>query len=284
MAGGILQASDWSLAGSWSSAAKPTDNDHAIVPGTLNADVTMSLDEGGVDCNLIEIHHLFSRRVGTSAAPIAICTDLLRVYGSNGFYFDCDHDDAANHIVDVTVLKCPNRNTPVELGSKAPVAAVQAHWDRIMASRCNLTMKSNTYWAATGVLDVGYVSNPRDDVRVALAAGGQTLPLLRQNGGRVESDIIITDAQVKGGTLVQDTVTPTLVHVYDGATLVLNHTAATTIYVHDGGMLDLMQNAQEKTLTNLFLSPAANILWVQNTTNTPGLHTVTNLWDYRGSV
>lgn len=284
MSGGQLNATDWSTAGNWSSAAKPVDNDDAIISNTLAADVTMSADEGGVDLDLLDVPPLYNFRVGTSAAPIAITSDLIRVYGSSGFYFHCDHNDAATHICDVTLLQCRTPNVPVELGSATTVGAGEAHWDKIVANRCQLTLKANIIWTATGILQVGFVTNPLGDVRAELAAGGPTLPTLLQNGGRVESDVVITLGYICAGTLVQDAATATTLHVLNGATLQLDHTALTTVHVWPGGTLDLMQNSLQKTITTAYFYPGSTIVWEENTANTPGLHTITNKYDYRAGA
>lgn len=281
MANRTLTGDDWSTPGDWG-GTKPVDDDTAIIPATnANRALIMSGDEGGLDVDLLTVHHGFKGTFGVSATPLALAGDLIRVYGSSGFYMECDHDDAATHTCDVTLLQCRNANTPVELGSVAQVGGFDGKWDKVKAQRCNLTVKSNIVWTATGLLEVGYVSNPAGDVRVSLAASGPTLPTLRQNGGRVESHVVIAAGEIAGGILVQDDATPVLLHVYRGATLQLDHTAATTIYVHDGGTLDLLKNAKYKTITTLYLDPLANVIWEQDTANTPGLHLVTNLYDYR---
>lgn len=275
-----LNGLDWSTAGHWDNG-KAADTDTAIIPAT-NDNIALTMgDEGGVDLDVLVVHHGFKGTMGVSASPIGVAANLIRLYGSSGFYWENDHDDVAEHTVDKCLVQCRNNSVPVELGSKATVAGGIASWEEVWAKRGNVTIKANLLWNASGLLEVGYVGNRLSDVRAALVAGGATLPLLRQNGGRVESDVIITAGEVMGGTLVQNIATPVLLHVYSGATLVLNHTAATTIHVHDGGMLDLLDNAKEKTITNLTLHPKANIRWLQDTTNTPGLHVVTNLYDYR---
>lgn len=280
MADTSLNGVDWSTAGHWDNG-KPADNDSASIPATNdNRAITMG-DEGGVDVDLLTVHHGFKGTMGTSASPIGVAADLIRVYGSSGFYWENDHDDVAEHTVDKCILQCRNNSVPVELGSKTTVGAGSATWTNVWAKRGHVTIKANLLWTASGLLEVGYVGSPANDVQAILAASEATLPLLRQNGGRVESQVVITAGEIMGGTLVQDTATPVLIHVYSGATLVLNHTAATTIEVHDGGTLDLLQNARFKTITTLTLHPKANIRWLQDVAATPGLHTVGTLNDYR---
>lgn len=276
MSAGILNATDWSTAASWSSGSKPVSNDDAVVPNTLAANVTMAGDETAVDLDLLVVHRGFVNTFGTSAAPLKFSADLIKVFGSSGFYFT-----GTDVSTDEIRLQMPTNTTPVELGN-----ADTGDFTRIICQRGLITLKANILFSASGMVEVGWMNDAVGDVRVILAAAADTLPNLRMNGGRVMSDAVITLAHICGGTLTQDTVAVTTAYVYSGGILQLNGsgTVATTVVVYDGGTLDLLQTALQKTITTLYLFPGAKVLWDTNDVGaTPGLHTITNLFDLRNA-
>lgn len=281
MSAGLLNASDWSTAANWSSGSKPIDDDDAIVPNTLGANVTMSGDETGIDLDLLKVQRGFTKTFGTSAAPLQFAADLIKVFGSSGFYFECSDTGTPNQTTDEIRLQMPDANTPVELGTDS--AATLGDFARIICQRGLITLKGNISFTATAQVEVGYMNDPAGDVRLIIASGADTLPNLRMNGGKVKSDGPITTAHVCGGTLTQDTAAVTTAYVYRGGRLELNGsgTVATTVIVYAGGWLDLLKTSFQKTITTLYLFPGANVIWDQNLSGSPGLHTITNPFDMR---
>ncbi len=268
---------NWSTGGNWSGTGKPVDADDVMIPKALGSDVTMSADEGDVDLDLLHVHKFYPGRVGTSGAPIKIAADLIEVFGSSGFYFECDDQGAPNHTTDEVRIATPTPDTPVELGNAT--GSTLGDFDRVGINRGNLTCKASIKWTAAAHLEVGFLNNLDSDAHVTLAATGPTLANLRMNGGRVESNVVITRADVCGGILVQDIAAITTVYVYRGGVLHLNGqgTVATTVVVYDGGTLDLLQTADDKILTDLTLWPGSIIKWSPNDVGAdPGLHTITN--------
>jgi len=276
MSGGVLNATDWSTAENWSSGAIPVSTDDTVVPNTLAANVTMSGDESAVALDLLHVHRGFTNTFGTSASPLQFSSEFTKVFGSSGFYME-GTDVTSEEIR----LQMPANNTPVELGN-----ADAGDFTRIICNRGLVTLKANILFSAAGMVEVGWMTDRNGDVRVVLAAGADTLPNLRMNGGRMTSDAIITLAHLCAGTLTQDTAAITTVYVYDGARLELNGsgTVATTVVVYGGGTLDLLQTALQKTVTTLYLFPGAKVIWDTNDVGaTPGLHTISNLFDLRNA-
>lgn len=275
MAFKTLNGADWSTAADWDTASKPVDDDVAIIPGTNGNNIIMAGDEGGVDLDALDVHRLFANLVGTSASPIAIAADLIKVYGSTGFFFECDHDDAADHFVDECVIQ-PDRGTPVELGSRAQGGGFDAFWKQIMLNRGQVTLKSNILYDTDGIVEVGYVNRRDSDVMAVIASGGPTLPNLRINGGRVENNSVATDTWLAGGTLVQDLAAATSLYIYSGGVCEYNHTSSTLVVVYAGGTLDLLKNADAKTITTLWTFPGSTLIY------DPTLHTFTTHKDFGG--
>jgi len=283
MSGGILNASDWSTAANWSSASKPVNDDDTVIPNTLNDNVTMSADESDLDVDLLHVQKGFTGTFGTSASPLVFAADLIKVFGSSGFYMEVGDGTTSSGITDEIRLQMRTPNTPVELGKEA--AASLGQFERIICERGLITLKGNVNFTATAVVEVGYMNDQAGDVRVIIGSGADTLPNLRMNGGRVTSDGAITTATVCNGILTQDTAAVTTVFVYRGGRLELNGsgTVATTVVIYDGGWLDLLQTSFQKTITTLYLFPGANIIWDQNLSGSPGLHTITNPFDMRNA-
>jgi len=266
---------NWSTTGNWDNG-KPASTDYAYIPPSLSYNVTMTGDETAVDCYLIEVHRDYRGTVGTSGSPIQISTDVLKVFGSTGFYMEAT-DGQLGH----TLIQCPDANTPVQLGTES--GGGDGEWDRIMLDRGKLTVAAGLLWDDAG----GELVTTGSQATAILTTGGDTLPSLYMNGGSVYSDVAITAAHLAGGTLYQDTALATTVHVFEGATYVLNHTAATNVIIHTGGTLDMMQNSDFKTITNLYTYRGSRLIWDPEWDATPpspvyGLHTVTNWYDYRG--
>lgn len=276
MANKTLVGDDWSTAADWDGAAKPVDNDVAIIPGTNGNNIVMTGDEGGVDLDALDVHRLFKNRVGSSATPIAIAADLIKVYGSAGFYFECDHDGLADHFVDECVIQMPTNATPVELGSVAQGGGFDAKWKQIMLNRGMATLKSNIVYDTGAIVEVGYVNRRDSDAKLTIASGGPTLPNLRVNGGRVENNSVATDAWLTGGTLVQDLAAATSLYIYAGGVCEYNHTSSTLIVVYGGGTLNLLKNAKVKTITTLWTFPGSKLIY------DPTLHTFTTHKDFGG--
>lgn len=273
MAGGLLNATDWSTNGNWSSGTKPAIGDEAIIPNTNAANITIAGDETAVDLDMLYVQRGYTNTFGTSASPLQFSADLIKVLGSSGFYFE-----GTDVTTDEIRLQMPNNNTPVELGN-----ADTGDFERVICNRGLITLKANILFSATGIVEVGWKNDRANDVRVIIASGADTLPNLRMNGGTVTSDGAITEAHIRAGTLTQDTAAVTTAYVYDGARLELNGngTVATTVVVYGGGTLDLLQTSFLKTITTLYLFPGANIVWDKRTydaggVNTEGLHVITN--------
>ena len=291
MAGGLLNATDWSTDGNWSTGTKPdtsADTD-AVIPHSLDANVTMAGDESDVDFGLLHVQKGFTGTFGTSASPLVFAADMIKVFGSSGFYMEVGDGTTSSGITDEIRLQMRTPKTPAELGKEA--AASVGEFQRVICQRGLITLKANIQFTATADVEVGYMTDQAGDVRVIIGSGADTLPNLRMNGGTVTSDGPITTAHVCSGTLTQDTVAVTTVFVYrngrlelNGSTAAIGGPVATTVVVYDGGWLDLLQTSFQKTITTLYLMPGSNVIWDTNNVGaTQGLHTITTLHDLRNA-
>lgn len=269
MANKTITGDDWSVAGDWD-PSRPVTGDTAIVPPTNGNNIIMGAgDDGGVDLGAFNVHHLFKNLIGSSPTPIAVGgADLITVYGSTGFYFEADHDDVADKTIDQCVIQMPNNGTPVELGSRASVASVDALWAELMLNRGHVTLKSNILYTAGAIVRVNSFSRP-DDVTLIIASGGPTLPNLRINGGLAKNNSVATDITLSSGKLVQDLAAATNLYIHKGGWCDYDHTSATLIEVMAGGTLDLLKNAKVKTITTLWTHPGSTLIY------DPNLHTFT---------
>lgn len=268
----------WGTDANWSSLAKPVNNDDAIIPPELAYNVSMPGDETGVDLDLLQVHRDYARTFGTSASPIQIASDVLKIFGSTGFYFEGADDGGAGLQIDETLIQMPNANTPVELGTKA--GSTSGEWIQIRVDRGALTIKANCLFTAAGELVLNSAA-----ASAILTEGADTLEHLRVNAGTVLSNITISHARIHGGVVTQDKAVISEAHVFGGGRLVYDHATLSTVIVYNGGTLDLLQNAVKKTIGHLYLYPGANILWDPDRTGDGGpggLHSVSNFHDFRG--
>lgn len=281
--GGILQAADFSVDGSYSTGAKPagtSDND-VMIPSQLGVDVVKgAFNYGAVptDLDVLTVDKGFSRLVATSGTPLQISTKLLRMYGSSGFYFEGDDDGTTAKPIDDVLIDCAP-NTPVELGTASGSHADQDYEDTITVRSGNVTLKTNCDLNAACKV---FVDGAGATLNISDGMPNPVVSLI-VTAGLVKSAGEITTATLLGGTLIQDTSLLTTVFVGPGATFVLNHTACTNIFVFGGGTVDFTQMSRDfKDVALMYLYKGANVIGqFQQGGFTASPVNVTTLFDFR---
>lgn len=284
MAGGFCSGAAWGTPANWTDgAAIPVNTSLAMMPASNTNNITDSGgDANGIDLALLKTCPNFVGMLGTSAAPIKTAADLVQVYGSGGFYFECDENGVGALKTDRVEIMCPNGNVPVEIGScdVAGGGTGGGNFDYILALRGLITLKANIKFTnTTAEVEVGSIDSG-NDARVTIASGADTLPILRQHFGLVDSSGAITTAHIgRGATCIQDVAAMGTAHVF--GELIMNYgsgaspgpTVATTVYVYPGGVLNMHgdgKTSQYKTITNVILMPGATLL------RNSSIHIITN--------
>lgn len=251
MANTVLNSGgDWSLDASWDGSVA-ADGDTAMISNLLNEDITQSLDEGDVDCEVIHISRGYSGLFGTSVTPMANGSNILKFYGSSGAWFNLDDGGVANTCTQAWI-NMPNSQVPVVLGG-ASGAQAGSTYQQIKIARAAFTLASTALLAANAELHIGRQATAH------LAINGPTVPTLKQYGGVVQSNVVLTAADICGGILIQDKAAITEAWVGPGAVLDIRHigTVATTLHIAAGGTLILDGNENVKTITTLYAEAGA---------------------------
>jgi len=287
MAGGFCSGAAWGVGANWTDgAAIPVSTSLAMMPASNNNNITDGGgDANGIDLALLKTCPNFTGLFGTSGAPIQTAAELVEVYGSGGFYFECDENGVGALDVGRAEIMCPNNSVPVELGSCdiAGGGTGGGEYDYILALRGVITLKANIKFEAAAILEVSSMGST-NDVNLTIASGADTLPTLHQHSGRVNSAGAITTGYIHhGATCIQDVAQMTTAHVFGtlnmkyGSGASPGPTAAVTIYVYPGGILNLHgsdegDTSQYKTVTNVILFPGATLL------RNSSIHIITNLY------
>jgi len=266
---------NWNTAGNWGGAL-PVDDDVALIPQSLNANVTDTGDQGAIDLDNLQVHKDFGGLFGTSGSPIHIGADVLKVYGSSGFYFNLDDDGAVDTQVERAWINCQAAGTPVQLG-KHGAARAGSDYLNIFVNRGNVTFTNTVAWAAAAIIKCN-----GSGARCTFSASGPTVPSLIVNAGQVWSNVVLTTLIMGGGIAIQDLAAITTAHIGKGATLDIRYggagvTVATLIYVGNGGTLIMDNSEHEKTVTTAYAEPGAIIRRI------PDLHPFTTFYDQRAA-
>lgn len=271
MATTLLQGTDWSVGANWSGGTVPDDGDNACIPESLDASVTGGLDQTGKDPDLIRVHELFAKSLGSNGSPLKIAADKIEHYGMGPVYISCAKDGTNARKIDDVLVQAANANVIVELDS---VSGDAGDYDNIVLKRGTVRLGGGIQFGASCALHVNRVDRP-DDVNFNIASGADTLPTLYQSGGRGVSHGAITTAYVHSGELTQDVAAIGTLHVGPQAIVHYNHTSLTTAIVYQGGTLDLLANSKAKTITTLIAHAGSTVLYDDS------LHTFTTFHDYR---
>lgn len=249
----LTSGGDWSTAANWG-GTKPVDGDNALISDVLPNDVTESADEGAIDTELIDIAAGYGGLFGTAASPIHLGTNILKIYGSSGAYFNLDDGGVLNTCTQVWI-NTPTGQVPVVLGQEAGAQAGSTY-DIVKLAQGTLTIAATAKLAAAAAL---YVDG--GGATAILAENGPTLPYLAQSTGRVFSNVAITEAYVNGGICTQDKAALVDVYVGPGAALDIRHTGtvATNVHLSRGATLILDGNTNVKVITNVYAQVGAII-------------------------
>ncbi len=269
----ILLGSDWGNDAHWGgeTAVKPVDDDQAWISPTLNADVTGTLDQGGVDLDLLHIPPQYIHNLGASGTPLKISGQRFEHFGGGGLYLSADANAAAQDIIE-TRIQCTHSRVITELTSTADD---KGDYHKVFLYRGTVRLLSDIAFDDAAMVEVGYVNSPAGDVTLTIASGAETLPTLYQYGGMVYSNRLITTANAMAGMLVQDVAAITNLHVFPGATVKYNTSATCTIaFVRPGGTLILNDTLAQKTFTDLWVAPGGRVVYPPEhlLTVTNGIH------------
>lgn len=281
MAQDFIKDRDWDANGSWDSGTAPITNDDVVIPDTLGVNINTGTDQSGVDLNSIFIHPGCNKEVGTSSAPLRLATDLLTHQGAAALYY-ASSIGSGSLVTDEIRIMCQNAGVLTEISSEAGDAGDVAI---IRALRGTVVIKGTTTFPAAGRVDIGFMTDQTSDANVTLETNSDTLAELNQTAGRCKSQIIVTTANISGGTFEQDSKAITTLNI-TGGTVIYNHTALTTCHVK-GGVLDLSaMYSKDMTITDLFIYPGATVYGQFTEGNTPieGPIIVTNLHNFGGTI
>lgn len=258
MAINTLKGSNWDTDADWSVAGtKPASGGNVALTETLPTQgVTAGLDQGSVLLKSLQVRPSCTGPVGSDSGPLIGSTELLKIEGQKGFFYECSLNAAAGTVPDCRI-KTTDSSVIVQLGSETNDAGT---WNKIRIARGKLTIAAGLVFGGSALLDVGFVDTPAGDVTVAIPTNSGTLPELRQTGGVVTSRIATTLANILGGTLWVFDKLVTSLNIHSGAKVIYNHTALTTVTVYPGGVLDLANEFRELTITNLFHWPGSIII------------------------
>jgi len=284
MANDTLQGADLSVAGNYASGVLPAADDGLTIPSSLNANVVDSTPALiTIDLDFLKVMPGFTGLFGSSGSPIRFAADRIDVFGSSGFYFECDADTSATPdlITDLINVNCPNANTPVELGSyDSDSTAARGVITAINIAKGNVLIKSNTIFDSSTVT---LCPTNYGDARLEIAANADTLEILLVKNGYSKANNVVTALTVDAGaTHVQDVAAVTTANVY-GA-LMMNYganltgtTVATTINMYEGCTVNLFGDGQNaghtpyKTVTTINKHPNSTLIYDST------VHTITNL-------
>ncbi len=248
MSGELLTGVDWSNDAHWSSAAKPVDNDDAIMSDVQTSNVTTGLASAlDLDLDLLYLPERFLYSLGSTSSPIATAADLVRHYGPGFLFYECDNGAGAA-VTDEVRISCSQASGGAELGSLAGNAGT---FTKIIITRGKVLLKANIEFTdTTGTVEMKPIGGENSNVMVTLTEGADALPILIMDGGVLDSSGAITVATQRGGKLVQRKAAITTLNLKAGE-CEYEWSAGTTVTVHTGAKLNLMTNAVKKVFTTL---------------------------------
>lgn len=249
---------NWNTDGNWNPSPAPIDGDGAFVSASLGASVTMPTSQKAIDLAVLEVLKGYQHSVGSSGAPIEITAALIKVFGGVGFYLKCIDNGSVAADVNRIELQMLNASIKAELDGDA--SSLNGEYKHIVGLRGNILIKSAAiFTASTGVVEVGFVENRRNDVNMKIESIN-TLPLLDINGGRVDCRSTVTSVRVAGATYVQDDRAAANVFMFGGAVCEYLWSAGGVIKVFGGAKLDMSKNTRLTTIDSVTAYPDSEII------------------------
>lgn len=245
----------------------------SIWTGAVSDDINLAGNwNGGVPgaADTVIVPAEASRGMQTNMA--ALLDTIASWYIHKGFRFNIG---ATGNQLDVTVTKFVDHGSGEtwykDGGGASPTAQVQIrkpegvmHLDgdtitSIYALQGQVFLDAGL--GATALLDVGHNGDIANDARVTIAASGNTIAALNQWGGNVKCGSLVTAADVHAGVYEQssDNLAITTLNLY-GGTVRYNSTATLGTARCRGGVLDLLDDAQIKTVTDLWMYPGSRVI------------------------
>jgi len=264
---------DWNTAANWEGAAVPVTGDIVIFRGSV-APPTTNLDQGAVDLAALIIARDFTGALGASGTELMIAASLVHYRGSGDFYYQ--HASHVNTlftdliIIDGAIAANSASAPAIEISSEESDNDKISH---IMVNRGAVTIAASN--GNMPRLTVGYITNPLSDASVTYASAATTLAKLVQTGGRVKCTVAVTEANVSGGTLVQEVTYGITTLVMTGGICQYKDDATITLADLHGGVLDLLQSPDTMTITTTILQGNSDLIY------DTALHTFTNFYDLR---
>lgn len=279
----VLSGIDWGVGGNWSiSSTEPVDGGKVGLTELIPGPVTGGLVNDGVYLDMLHVIPACGQPIGTTASPLTMSAVNLIMEGSAGFNFACESGGGSDDVQDCRIT-CANPGVAVFLDSEA---ANPGTWDQIICNRGNLTLGSGMNFG-TCRLEVGQVTAPGDaTVTIASSGGGDTLPTVLQTSGNVTSNVIVTTADIFGGTFNQFDAGVTTVNVGGGGTFTqksATQKTITTLRILPGGVADFTKGFGETIITTVWLHPGGLLLGSDQAGGTiEGSLIITNFKDLGG--
>lgn len=253
---------NWNTGGNWAPSGVPASADGAFVSAALGGDVTMPTSQKAIDLAVLEIVKGYRHSVGSSGAPIEICAALIKVFGGVGFYLKCIDDGGTPADVNRIDIEMLNASLRAELDGDA--SSANGEYKHINLLRGNVLIKSAAIFTAnTGVVEVGYVANQRNDVNLKIESVN-TLPLLDLNGGKVDCRSTVTDVRISNAHYKQDDRVASNVYINSGGVCEYLWSAGDVIKVFGGGKLDMSKNTRLTTIGAVWAYPGSKIIRDKN--------------------
>lgn len=273
----VLTGTDWGVGGNWSIAStEPIDGGKVALTEKIPGPVTGGLVNDGVYLDMLHVQPACTQTIGTPAAPLTMSAKKMIVEGQAGFNFACEDGGGTDDVQDCRIM-CANAGVPVFLDSES---ANPGDWDQIVVNRGKVTIGGGMQFG-TCRLEVGQVTGAGDaTVDIATSGAADTLPTILQTSGKITSRVIVTTADVFGGTFEQFDAGITTINVGAGGTFVqksATQQTITTLRILPGGVADFTQGFGETIITTLWLHPGGLLLGSDQTGGTlEGALIVTN--------
>lgn len=268
MAGGVFTGTGaWENTSNWDSGLIPTDTDEAIIPKALGNDVTDGTGVAAVDLSLLYIHRFFSKSFGTQSSPIKTAAVLAKIFSGGPVYIDV-HTSASSADINDLRIAMANSTLVCQIGG---ASGNEGEIDRARIQRGRVTFKGSALFEASAIVEVGFVSNQRDDCNVLFDSECDDLPTLKTYGGRVTAHNLIATAYIDNTFHIQKSKAITNCFIGAGSTVEWEHESVagdnTVIHVAAGGLLDLLTTGLKKDMDDVFVWPGGEIRF------DPSLHT-----------
>lgn len=260
---------NWATANTWSPANEPVDDDVVVIPSNTTVAITAGLDNGGVKLDGLIVAKGSVVKVGTTGAPLKIAADVVHYQGREEFNYEHAQNAGAALDTDLVIIEPSLASATVQLSSEESDALGMPD---VLINGGDVTILANM-----GTMTRLEVTARTQKVTIQPDAG--TLTDLLGGGSFIEAHNVITNAHLTNGCqLTKETTAIVNAFIEGGANLFYNDDGTITlVHARSGGTFDLLNVGKEVTITTGIWLPGSTI------NLDPTLHTVTNLYDLRGT-